>query len=141
MPMFERLGHTLVKYRKIAVALFVIGILLAGAIGSLIFNRLDSGGYSNPKSDSYKVYEYLRDELKVQDPAVAVVVDAGNTDIADPVVTPKALALEKKMSKEEGVTKTLSYWSSGGQATLKSSDGKAGFILIYRINETETAKH
>ena len=73
--MFESLGHTLVKYRKIDVALFVIGILRAGAIGSLIFNRLDSGGYSNPKSDSYKVYEYLRDELKVQDPAVVVVVD------------------------------------------------------------------
>jgi RND superfamily putative drug exporter len=129
--MFERLGHVLVKYRKVAVALFVIGILLAGAIGSLIFSRLDSGGYSNPKSDSYKVYEYLRDELKVQDPAVAVVVDAGNTDITDPVVAQKALALEKGMSQEDGVLKTVSFWSSGGEATLKSADNKAGFILIY----------
>ena len=129
--MFERLGHVLVKYRKVAVALFVIGILLAGAIGSLIFSRLDSGGYSNPKSDSYKVYEYLRDELKVQDPAVAVVVDAGNTDITDPVVAQKALALEKRMSQEDGVLKTVSFWSSGGEATLKSADNKAGFILIY----------
>jgi RND superfamily putative drug exporter len=138
--MFERLGHTLVKYRKLAVSLFVIGILLAGAIGSLIFNRLDSGGYSNPKSDSFKVYEYLRDDLKVQDPAVAVVVDAGQTDISDPVVTQKALALEKKMSQEVGVTKTVSYWSSGGQATLKSSDGKAGFILIYGKGEAFSPK-
>ncbi len=129
--MFERLGHVLVKYRKVAVALFVIGILLAGAIGSLIFSRLDSGGYSNPKSDSYKVYEYLRDELKVQDPAVAVVVDAGSADITDPVVTQKALALEKRMSQEDGVLKTVSFWSSGGEATLKSADGKAGFILVY----------
>jgi RND superfamily putative drug exporter len=129
--MFERLGHVLVKYRKVAVALFVIGILLAGAIGSLIFSRLDSGGYSNPKSDSYKVYEYLRDELKVQDPAVAVVVDAGNSDITDPVVAQKALALEKRMSQEDGVLKTVSFWSSGGEATLKSADNKAGFILIY----------
>jgi len=96
--MFERLGHVLVRYKKSAVALFVIGILLAGAIGSLIFTRLDSGGYSNPNSDSYKVYEYLRDELKVQDPAVAVVLDSGNTDITDPIVTQKALALEKKMA-------------------------------------------
>ena len=62
--MFESLGHTLVKYRKSAVALFIIGILVAGGVGSLIFNRLDSGGYSNPNSDSYKVYTYLRDVLK-----------------------------------------------------------------------------
>ena len=136
--MFERLGHVLVKYRKVAVALFVIGILLAGAIGSLIFNRLDSGGYSNPKSDSYKVYEYLRDELKVQDPAVVVVVDAGTTDVTDPIVSQKGLALEKKMAQEDGVTKTLSFWSSGGQATLKSSDGKAAFILIYGKGEAFT---
>ena len=136
--MFERLGHVLVKYRKVAVALFVIGILLAGAIGSLIFSRLDSGGYSNPKSDSYKVYEYLRDELKVQDPAVVVVVDAGKTDVTDPLVSQKALALEKKMGQEVGVTKTLSFWSSGGEATLKSSDGKAAFILVYGKGEAFT---
>jgi RND superfamily putative drug exporter len=121
-----------------AVALFVIGILLAGAIGSLIFSRLDSGGYSNPNSDSYKVYEYLRDELKVQDPAVVVVIDSGKTEITDPIVTQKALALEKKMAQEDGVTKTLSFWSSGGEATLKSSDGKAAFVLIYGEGEAFT---
>ena len=136
--MFERLGHVLVRYRKMAVALFVIGILLAGAIGSLIFSRLDSGGYSNPNSDSYKVYEYLRDELKVQDPAVVVVIDSGKTEVTDPVVTQKALALEKKMAQEDGVTKTLSFWSSGGEATLKSSDGKAAFVLIYGEGEAFT---
>jgi len=69
--MFENLGRVLVNYRKAAVALFVIGILVAGAVGSLIFSRLDSGGYSDPNSDSYKVYEYLRDDLKVEDPAVS----------------------------------------------------------------------
>ena len=140
MPMFERLGHLLVRRRKSAVALFVIGILVAGAVGSLIFSRLDSGGYSNPNSDSYKVYEYLRDELKVEDPSVVVVVDSGNLEITDPDVTQKALALEARMGKEKDVTKTLSYWSSGGEATLKSSDGKAGFILIYGKGEAFSPK-
>jgi RND superfamily putative drug exporter len=98
--MFESLGHLLVRRRKSAVALFVIGILVAGAIGSLIFNRLDSGGYSNPNSDSYKVYEYLRDDLKVVDPSVVVVVDSGDTQVTDPAVTQKALALQAQMGKE-----------------------------------------
>jgi hypothetical protein len=44
--MFERLGHVLVRRRKGALALFIIGILVAGTVGSLIFTRLDSGGYS-----------------------------------------------------------------------------------------------
>jgi RND superfamily putative drug exporter len=138
--MFERLGHVLVRHSKGAVALFVIGILVAGAVGSLIFTRLDSGGYSNPNSDSYKVYEYLRDELKVEEPSVVVVIDAGSTDVTDPVVTQKGLALEKKMAQEEGVTKTLSFWSSGGEATLKSSDGKAAYVLIYGKGEAFSPK-
>jgi RND superfamily putative drug exporter len=43
----------------------------------------------------------------------------------------EAKSLEAKIAQEEGITKTLSYWSSGGEATLKSKDGRAGYILIY----------
>jgi RND superfamily putative drug exporter len=119
------------RRRKAAVILFVIGILAAGGIGSSVFNRLDSGGYSNPNSDSYKVYTYINDTLKITDPTIVVVVDAGDTEITDPVVTQRALALEAKMAKENGVSKTLSYWSAGGEQSLKSKDGKAGYILVY----------
>jgi len=129
--MFEKLGHLMYRRRKAAVIFFIVGILAAGGVGSLVFNRLDSGGYSNPKSDSYKVYNYIHKTLKVTDPTVAIVVDAGETDVSDPTVTQKALALEAKIAKEPGVTKTLSYWSSGQPASLKSTDGKAAFILVY----------
>ncbi len=139
--MFESLGHVLVKYRKAATALFVIGILVAGAVGSLIFTWLDSGGYSNPNSDSYKVYEYLTNELKIEDPAVAVVIDAGNRSVDDQDVAAGAIALEKKMAQEKGVTKTLSYWSSNGEKTLKSADGNAGFVLIYGEGEAFTPEN
>jgi RND superfamily putative drug exporter len=133
--MFERLGHFLVNHRKGAVVLFVVGILLAGGFGSMIFNRLDTAGYSDPKSDSYQVYKYLTDELKLTDPAVVVVVDSGSIKVSDPTITKKALALEKKIGLEPGVSKTVSYWSSGGEATLLSSDGKAAYILVYGGNE------
>ena len=119
------------RRRKAAVILFIIGILAAGGVGSAVFNRLDSGGYSNPKSDSYKVYNYINDTLKIADPTIVVVVDAGDTDISDPAVTERALALEAKMAKESGVGKTLSYWSAGGEKSLRSKDGKAGYILVY----------
>ena len=133
--MFENLGRVLVKYRKAALALFVIGILVAGAIGSLIFSRLESGGYSDPNSDSYKVYEYLRDDLKVEDPAVVVVIDAGDRDVTEPAVAQQALALEEMMGQEEGVTRTLSFWGAGSDINLKSADGKAAYVLIFGKGE------
>jgi RND superfamily putative drug exporter len=137
--MFENLGRVLVNYRKAAVALFVIGILVAGAVGSLIFSRLDSGGYSDPNSDSYKVYEYLRDDLKVEDPAVVVVIDAGDRDVTEPAVAQQAIALEKKMAQEEGVTKTISFWGAGSDANLKSADGKAAYVLVFGKGEAFSA--
>ena len=133
--MFEKLGHLMYRRRKAAVIFFIVGILAAGGIGSIVFSRLDSGGYSNPKSDSYKVYDYIHKTLKVTDPTVVIVVDAGQTDVSDPTVTQKALAIEAKIAKEPSVTKTLSYWSSGQPASLKSTDGKAAFILVYGKGE------
>ena len=136
--MFEKLGHVMFKRRKSAVILFIVGILVAGGFGSMAFSRLDSGGYSDPNSDSYKVYKYLTEELKLSDPAVVIIVDSGSTDVTDPVVAQKGIALEKKIAQETGVTKTLSYWTSGGEATLKSSDGKAAYILVYGEGEAFT---
>ena len=136
--MFEKLGHVMFKRRKSAVILFIVGILVAGAFGSMAFSRLDSGGYSDPNSDSYKVYTYLTEELKLSDPAVVIIVDSESTDVTDPVVAQKGIALEKTIAQEAGVTKTLSYWTSGGEATLKSSDGKAAYILVYGEGEAFT---
>ncbi|CAN2175108.1 COG2409 Predicted drug exporters of the RND superfamily [Candidatus Nanopelagicaceae bacterium] len=135
--MFEKLGHLMYRRRKAAVSLFVIGILAAGGVGSMVFNRLDAGGYSNPKSDSYKVYNYLHDTLKESDPNIVLVVDAG-IDVSDPVVTQKALALEARIAKEPSVTRTVSYWSAGNTPAFRSSDGKAAYILIYGKGEAFT---
>lgn len=129
--MFESLGRAIVRRRKSAVALFIISVLVSGVIGSLVFSRLDSGGYSNPASESYKVYEHLKNDLKIEDPAIVIVVDAEVVDVNDPTVVQKAAALEAKIAQEPGVERTLSYWSSGGVDSLKSSDGKAAYILVY----------
>ncbi len=129
--MFEKLGHLVVRRRKSMMAFFIIGILAAGTIGSLVFSRLDSGGYSNPNSDSYKVYEYLHDTLKISDPNIVVAVDAGDLQVTDPTVAEKARKLESEMLKVAGVTKVISFWNLGGAPSLKSDDGKAAFILVY----------
>jgi RND superfamily putative drug exporter len=138
--MFEKLAHFLVKRRKGAVVLFVIGILVAGGFGSMAFSRLDSSGYSDPNSDSYEVYQYLTEELKLPDPSVVIIVDSGSTDVDDAVITQKGLALEKKIGQEEGVSNTLSYWTSGGEATLRSTDGKAAYIIVYGDNDPFSAE-
>ncbi len=136
--MFEKLGHVVVRRRKSMVILFIVGVLTAGTFGSMVFSRLDSGGYSNPDSDSYQVYNYLNKNLKVADPNIVVVVDSGTLPITDPTVAAKAQVLETEMAKAPGVTKVISYWNTGGEKTLAATDGKAAYILVYGGGEAFT---
>jgi RND superfamily putative drug exporter len=136
--MFEKLGHVVVRRRKSMVILFIVGVLTAGTFGSMVFSRLDSGGYSNPDSDSYQVYNYLNKNLKVADPNIVVVVDSGNLPVTDPTVAAKAQVLETEMAKAPGVTKVVSYWNTGGEKTLAATDGKAAYILVYGGGEAFT---
>ena len=129
--MFESLGRFVVRRRKSVLILFVIGVLAAGGVGSLAFGKLDTGGYSDLGSESAKAATYLTDKFKVQEPIAVLVVDSGNLEVSDPTVMSAAKALEERVSKVSGVTRTISYWSTGGVPSLKSNDSKAAFLFVY----------
>ncbi len=128
--MFENLGKFIVRHSKVVLLAFVVATLVAGAVGSLVFGKLDSGGYSDKNSESAQATEYIIKKFKVQEPIVTLVVDS-TTSVDDAQVALKAAALEKEIRAVKGVSKTYSYWSTGGAPTMRSTDGKAGFILVY----------
>ena len=129
--MFEKLGRLAVRRSKIVLATFVIAMLAAGAIGLSVFGKLDSGGYSDPNSESMKVWNYFKDNLKTREAGVILVVDGKDRSVNDQVVVSDAIALEREVAQISGVKNTLSYWSSGNQPTMVSKDGKAAYLLIY----------
>jgi len=127
---FEKLGKFIVKRSKLVLLSFIITTIIAGAVGSLSFGRLDSGGYSDLNSDSAKAAKYVVDVFGAEEPVVVMVVDSASSKIDDPAVSNTAIEIEKKIQKHDGVSKTYSYWSTGGSPSMKSKDGKAGFILV-----------
>ena len=128
--MFEKLGHLLFRRRKAVLAGFIVATIAAGVIGSLVFARLEGGGYSDPNSDSYKAVNYLTDTFKVKDPAIIFIIDAGKS-VADPAVAAEVAPIEAELRNRPGVETTLSYWSSGGAKQLVSEDGNAAYLFIY----------
>ena len=129
--MFEKLGRFTVKRSKLVLLVFVITMVIAGGIGFTVLGKLDSGGYSDPNSESTKVWNYFKDNLNVRDAGVILVVDGQGKSVNDPKVVSDALALENEIQKVEGVSKTHSYWSGGNLPTLKSKDGNAAYLMIY----------
>jgi len=72
--MFEKLGSAIVRRKKFIFALFVAAIIASGGIGSAVFGKLESGGYSDLNSDSAKAFEYLTDVFKVKEPVVVCAI-------------------------------------------------------------------
>ncbi len=140
--MFEKLGNFAAKRRKGVFILFILGILISGGLGSQAFSRFDSGGYSDPSSDSAKVTEYLKNTFDERNPSLVVAVHTEGGSVNDPEVVVSAEALESQIRNEPDTDKVISYWSSGNSPFLKSQDESSGLMFIYfkTTDFTETAK-
>ena len=126
--MFERLGHVVVRRRKTTLALFVLGLVVAGVVGSGVFSRLQAAGYTDPASDSSRAVQQMRDEFGVADPVAAIAVvtrDGPAADAAD------GTALVQRLQREPGVTQVISWWTSGRPDALAGKDGKTAQVLVY----------
>ena len=128
---FERLGRLITQRKKSFLLISIILAIAAGGIGSQVFTRFDSGGYSNPNSDSAQVWDYLKNTFETRDPSIVFAVNAPGSNIDDPVIVESAKRLEGQIAQEPGVEKVLSYWSAGSNPTLRSNDGKSGLLFIY----------
>lgn len=120
-----------VRRSKVVLIVFTIAILGAGGIGSLAFSKLDSGGYSDLSSDSAKAATYLTEKFGVVEPVAVLVIDSGNKPVYDPEISQAAIALENKIAQVPGISRTLSFWSTGGAQGMKATDGKAAFLFAY----------
>lgn len=123
---------------KAIFLLAITAVLVFGTLGTQVFSRFDSGGYSDPNSDSAKVFEYLEDTFGVKDPAVVIALEssAGSVD-AEATIT-AATALESELRAEPSAENVLSYWSAGRNPAFKSTDGTAAYIFIYLKSEDFT---
>ena len=129
--MFEKLGQLLVRRSKVVLIIFTVAILTAGGVGSLAFGKLDSGGYSDLSSESAKAATYLTEKFGVVEPVAVLVIDTGAKPVDDPASAQAAMAVEKEIAGIKGISKTLSFWSTGGAPSMKAADGKAGFLFAY----------
>lgn len=129
--MFAKLGHLIARRSKAVLLLSIIGTIFAGTIGTQVFSRFDTGGYSDPNSDSAKVWEYLEDNFGVTDPFVVMTITTPTGSVDDAEVEAKAQALESQVRAEPSADRVLSYWSALKPPSMRSTDGKSAFLFVY----------
>jgi RND superfamily putative drug exporter len=136
--MFEKLGHSIARRSKAIFLLAITAVLVFGTLGTQVFSRFDSGGYSDPNSDSVKVWEYLEDTFGVKDPAVVIVLESSDGSVDTEATVAAATALENQLRAEPSADNVLSFWSAGRNPAFKSTDGTAAYMFIYLKSEDFT---
>jgi len=129
--MFEKLGHAIAHRSKAIFLLSVTLVLLFGTLGTQVFSRFDSGGYSDPNSDSAKVFEYLEDTFGVKDPAVVITLESSQGSVDNEATVAAATSLESNLRNESSAENLISYWSAGRNPAFKSTDGTSAYIFVY----------
>lgn len=137
--MFERLGHFVVIRRKSILAVYLVALVFAGAVGSGVFANLKTQGYDNLSSDSARVDSILKNDFNNQDASALLVIDS-QKNVDDPIARSNAEKIIAKVSVEPNVESVSSYWNSGQSSALRSIDGKAGLVLVYFNKDLSSAE-
>jgi putative drug exporter of the RND superfamily len=135
--MFEALGNLVVRRRRLMLALFAVGVIVAGVVGSALFSRFTAGGFEDPGSDSANAAHRLETSFGVRDPVAVLVVQTLRGVDAD---AGAATALVQRLAEEHGVARVVSYWTSGRPPALKGADGRSGEVLVYSDSSDDTTR-
>ena len=127
--MFTRLGDLTVRRRRPLLLLTVVFVVLAGVLGGGVFDRLSTGGFEDPASESARADDYLAETFGVASPNVVLLVTAADGTVDDAPVAAEGRRLTRELAALPATDQALSYWSLGDAAPLRSRTGDAALVL------------
>ncbi|MEU2157850.1 MMPL family transporter [Streptomyces sp. NPDC019396] len=122
---------------RLSLLLALVVTALAVFAGSGAADRLSSGGWEDPDSQSSYAAKALDREFPDSRPNLLLLIDSGHKGVDDPAVAAEAARLMRRLSGEEGVKGVSSYWQ-GRSPALRSEDGQEALIAA-RVEGDEKA--
>ncbi|GAA1138048.1 MULTISPECIES: MMPL family transporter [Streptomyces violaceusniger group] len=122
---------------RLSLLIALIFTALAVVAGSGVADRMGSGGWEDPASESAYATKALEKRFPASQPNLILLVDSGKKTVDDPAVAAEARALAKKLSGEKAVTGVTSYWTTGASSLRARDRGEA--IIAARILGDESA--
>jgi RND superfamily putative drug exporter len=124
-----RLGWFVVRRRAAVLAVSVLALVVAGAVGGGVATHLSGGGFDDPRAESTLARHTLQTLFGARDPNLVLLVTARDGSVDSPPVAAAGSALNAQLAAEPGVTSAVSYWSLGAPPPLRSTDGRQALVL------------
>lgn len=74
--MLQRLGEFTVRRRRWVLVATLLAVIVAGALGGGVFDRLSGGGFSDPDAESSRGTKQLEELFETGDPNLVLLVTA-----------------------------------------------------------------
>ena len=127
---FAVLGRFVFRRRWLVLVTTLLFIAASLYAGLSVFDRLKSGGFEDPSSESVRAAEVLAERFGAGGADLVVLVDpVGDVDVDDVAATEAAVSLGERIAAEPGVAEVTSYWSTGSPG-LASTDGTSGLLIV-----------
>jgi len=135
--MFTAIGRSVVRHRKLVLLTSLLSLIAATAIGGGVIDRLSSGGFDDPGSESVEARDLLDSEFGTGFSDLVFVltyVSGDNSDGSPAVDRPNAIAAGMSLTAEvggiAGTDDVVSYWTLGSPPSMRSTDGSRALILL-----------
>jgi len=123
------LGRFTVRHRRAVLVGAVVFVLASFAFAGGVADRLTSGGFADPSSESERAAALLRRDFATQDPNFVLLVTAKHGTVNDPAVADAGRRITGALAAERGVAQVASYWSLDDAAPLASRNGREALVL------------
>jgi RND superfamily putative drug exporter len=132
---FARIATTRPRWVLAGAALL---FLVAGVVGGGVADRLTTGGFEDPASESSQADELLDEQFGTGSPNVVLLVTADDGDVDSAASAAAGRAVTERLAGEADVTNVVSYWSEGNAPPLRNEDGDRA-LVVGRIDLTDDA--
>ncbi|HEV7886660.1 MAG TPA: MMPL family transporter [Acidimicrobiales bacterium] len=127
--MLGRLARVIIARRRLVLAVTLLAVIGAGAVGGGVAQHLSSGGFDDPNSESFLADQALTKDFGGGQPNMVLLVTATSGNVNAPDVTAMGRRLTEQLAREPGIQAALSYWTLNGAAPLRSKDGRQALVL------------
>nr|MBA2419243.1 MMPL family transporter [Nocardioidaceae bacterium] len=132
--MFSFLGRFVFRRRWFVLVATVAFLAISALTGLSVFDRLQSGGFEDPTSESARATAILEERFGAGSPDLVLLVSAAGEGVDSPAATQSGTDLTEQIAAEPGVEQVLSYWNApqegGGDPGLRSTDGDKALVLV-----------
>jgi uncharacterized membrane protein YdfJ with MMPL/SSD domain len=139
--MFGWWGRVVVRRRWLFVAITLVVVAVGVSWGSGVFDRLTSGGFDDPDSESAQAIERIAAELGRRDADVVVLYSTDTSTVDDPAMRAPITDTLDDLRRDPHVAGIVSYYDDAAVSPgFVSSDGHATYATITLAADGDDAK-